>query len=107
VAHSELPCVPIDREPRFSRDPTASARFSREGLREALDSYDRRVADALNRRPDPPASEDLRSFIESVGRESDRAIPIVMMAYIDQTMVRILESELNPEVGQLFQTSGS
>jgi len=29
-----------------------------------------------------------------------------MQAYIDQTMVRILESELNPEVSQLFQTYG-
>jgi hypothetical protein len=29
-----------------------------------------------------------------------------MQAYIDETMVRILESELNPEVGQLFQTYG-
>jgi len=29
-----------------------------------------------------------------------------MQAYIDQTMVRILESELNPEVGQLFGRYG-
>lgn len=67
-------------------------------FRQVLDHIGKEiVTKRFESRPLPDSGE-WAAFIESLGLESDRAIPVILLAFIDVQMKELIASDLNPTV---------